>query len=332
VKHSDRARFAGSFVAAPAALASLAAIIALAAPPTRGAEWDGEPWADYTDFLSVITPAVEANVKAIAMAGHARGRELGRMGQIGDSITESAAFFRNVLLYGPSGNATGHDYEPVCSWLAYGGAQPADSNSFYADHGKGAAYGNLGGWTLGGAASAGHPTACVEVGDGVTPGNFSWALVMFGTNDIDDGGWESSVWKVAYKDFVEELVDLGVVPVLSTIPPEQAHVGDGRVEEANARVVEIADELAVPYVDFCALILHYQPGTWLGTLISADGTHPSAGGGGQDFSENGLTTTDGYAARTKLALDVAERLEEIFSEALGVEKASWGRLKGRYRK
>ncbi len=323
MKRFDRAHFASLF---------LAAITALAAPPAHAADWDGEPWADYTDFLSVLTPAVEANVKAIATAGHARGRELGRMGQIGDSITESAAFFRNVLLYGPSGNATGHDYAPIRSWLAYAGAQPADPNSFYADHGKGADYGNLSGWTLGGAVSAGHPSACVEVGDGVTPGNFSWALVMFGTNDIDDAGWDSSVWKIAYKDFVEEFIDLGVVPVLSTIPPEEAHVGDGRVEEANARIVEVADELAVPYVDFYALILHYQPGTWLGTLISSDGTHPSAGGGGQDFSENGLTTTDGYAARTKLALDVAERLKEIFDEALSVEGTSWGRLKGRYRR
>ena len=171
-----------------------------------------------------------------------------------------------------------------------------------------------------------------ETIDGVTPGNFSWALVMFGTNDIDDFGWDSSSWKTAYRDFVQELVDLAVVPVLSTIPPEQAHLGDGRVEEANARVAEVANELLVPWVDFHALILHYQPGSWLGTLISADGTHPSAGGGGQDFSEDGLTTTDGYAARTKLALDMAECVKEIFDEALSVEATSWGRLKGRYRR
>lgn len=98
---------------------------------------------------------------------------------------------------------------------------------------------------------------------------------------------------------------------MSTIPPEAAHVGDGLVESANEQIRRLAADLSIPYVDYYRWILHHQPITWHGTLIGADGTHPSAGGGGNDFSQDGLTTSDGYAARTKQALDMAEKLQAI---------------------
>jgi hypothetical protein len=230
--------------------------------------------------MSPITASVKANQQAVRAVGDANGRVLGRMGQIGDSITESSAYFRNVALIGPSSNETGHDYASIRSWLAYSGEQPADANSFYRDHGKGVPYGNEGGWRIGDAISAGHPPAGVEVGDGETPGEFSWALIMFGTNDIDDGSWDAGVWRGELAAFAQEYMDLGVIPVLSTIPPEAAHVGDGLVALANDQIRSVASELDIPYVDFEALVLHYQPETWHGTLIGPDGTHPSAGGGG----------------------------------------------------
>ena len=96
--------------------------------------------------------------------------------------------------------------------------------------------------------------------------------------------WGFAALAVAYAAFVQDLIDLGVVPVLSTIPPEGAHTGDTRVEDANNAIRALADEMRVPWVDFHALVLHYQPVGWLGTLISADGTHPSAGGRGQSLS------------------------------------------------
>ncbi len=71
----------------------------------------------------------------------------------------------------------------------------AGANSFYREHGKGSAYGNHGGWRLSDAVADGHPNDAVEIGDGTTPGDFSWALVMFGTNDIDAGNWNAAAWK-----------------------------------------------------------------------------------------------------------------------------------------
>ena len=95
----------------------------------------------------------------------------------------------------------------------------------------------------------GHPAAAVETGAGGTPGEFSWALLMFGTNDIDNGAWDAVTWKADYAAFVQDFLDLGVIPILSTIPPEAAHAGDGRVEAANAAVRSLAADLLVPHVD-----------------------------------------------------------------------------------
>jgi hypothetical protein len=310
----------------------LAASIQVITASEALAQWRGAPWADYSSFISEIDAGMEANLQAIAAVGESMGREPGRMGQIGDSITSSFAYFRNAILVGPTANETGHDYAPVRSWLSYNNQMPADANSFYRDHGKDSDYGNQSGWRLSNCIAYGHPDHCVNEGDGDEPGNFSWVLIMFGTNDIDSQNWEPTAWGNSYRDFVQDFIDLGIVPVVSTIPPEQAHVGDGKVQAANQEILQVAAELNIPFVDYYGLVLHYQPSSWNGTLISSDGTHPSAGGGGQDFSQAGLTTTDGYAARTKLTFDVAEMLrDQVFPPSSQVAATSWGRIKEGYR-
>lgn len=290
-------------------------LLFIAAPPAALAwNWDGAAWADYRPYLGTINAATKSRLQVIAAAGAAEGRVLGRLGQIGDSITESSAYFRNAVTDGVTSNGTGHDYAPIRSWLSYSGTQPADANSFYRNSGKGIPYGNRGAWTLANAVTAGHPEAGVEVGDGTVPGDFGWALVMFGTNDIDAGNWNATTWKQSVRVFLQSYIDLGVVPVVSTIPPEQAHVGDGRVQAANAALLALAAEMQLPSVDYYGLTLHFQPTTWLGTLISLDGTHPTSATAGQGFSLIAQSATDGYALRTKLTFDMAEKLRAIVFE------------------
>jgi len=289
----------------------LLTLLAAFPSPSFSWNWDGAAWADYRDYLGPIDAAMKAHLQGIAADGASLGRVEGRMGQIGDSITHSSAYFRNAMLNNITTNETGHNYDAIRSWLAYSGDQPADANSFYRDHGKGAAYGNQSGWRLSDAIAGGHPEAAVEIGNGTTPGDFCWALLMYGTNDIDVGNWNVTTWKESYRAFVQDFIDLGVIPVLSTIPPELAHVGDGRVQTANTAIQNLAEEMDVPWVDYYGVILHHQPVNWVGTLISADGTHPTAATGGRGFSQAAQTSTDGYALRTKLAFDAAEKLRAI---------------------
>ncbi len=288
----------------------LAGLTAIFPTPVTAWTWDGAEWADYSAFLGPVDAEMKEHLRKITWIGKENGRVEGRLGQIGDSITQNPAYFRNTVLFGTTDDETGHDYAPIRSWLSYSGLQPADENSFYRDHGKGADYGNHGGWRIAFAVSAGHPDRGVVIGDGVVPGEYSWALVMFGTNDID-WDWDVATWKEDLRRFVREYTAIGVVPVLSTIPPEVRHQDDGRVEAANQAILGVAWEERIPWVDFHGLILHHQPTNWHGTLIDEGGTHPSSTTDGRGFSEIAQTTTDGYALRTKLTLDMAEKLKAL---------------------
>ena len=295
-------------------------VILLSAARLAGYSWDGKPWADNSEFLSTIRQDVKDNCRTILSAGEAKGFVKGRMGQIGDSITNSMAYFNGVVCGGAKPNDTGHNYDAIRNWLADG---KADYNCWYSTNpgsSKGPAHCNNSGWTVKDAVASGHPQKIVETD------KFSWCLIMYGTNDIDkwtDSTQSAEKWKADYKAFVQGFIDLGVVPVLSTIPPEKAHVEDGRVEAANAVIKSIADELKIPFVDYYGMIIKHQPTVeqWHGGLIHEDGTHPSNGGQGSgDFSQEGLTKTAGYAARTRLTLDMAEKVREIIFENGAAEK------------
>ena len=270
--------------------------------------WEGALWADYARFIGPITVEVESNVRSIAQRGRELGREPGRVGQLGDSISNSSAFLRNVLLDGIANNETGHDYSTTLSWI---NPHSARESSFYFDGGKGPDYGNSSGWTLADLTDNGHPQRAVVAGDGKTPGNFSWAVVMIGSNDINKGNWDHARWRRSLSRFVEELIELGVVPVLSTIPPQRQHADGGKVPLANMHIRDVADEVQIPLADFHDLIFDASNRGWDGSLISDDGIHPSAGGGGRDFSRENLQRRDGYALRTKLTLDVGEVLKPL---------------------
>lgn len=310
----------------------------LVLPSSLHAAWDGASWADYSAFLTLISPEVKANCRAILAEGQNRGREPGRMGQFGDSITFTFAYFRNVIVGGTDGDQTGHDYDPIRSWVAYNGTKPADADSYYDAYGKGADYCNYSGWEIINARGVGHPQLAVETGNGSVPGNYSWALVMYGTNDVDHSSFNDAAFKDSYRGFLQDCMDLGVIPVVSTIPPRVGDMDNGHVPAANRAIRELAEEMLIPLVDYFDLVLHYQPVNWHGTLIKSDGVHPSAGGGGTLFSQEGLTTTDGYAARTKLTLDMAEKLRRIVFEdgepevEIPTEQQGMGRLKAGFRK
>lgn len=282
-------------------------MISIIAIPFRLAAytWDGKSWADYTYFMSPITWEVKENCHKIMAVGKEKGRVAGRLGFVGDSITYSMAYMATSLGAGAQYNETGHDYQPIRSWLCEGNP---GYNSWYRQHDwlKGPKHGNYSGWRISNALGAGHPKKTVR------NGNYSWCLIMYGTNDIDSG-WDAEKWKKSYKKLVQGFIDLGVIPVISTIPPERTHVKDQRCEKANDKVIELAKEMKIPYVDYYGVIKHHKPGnSWDGTLIANDGTHPT--GSGTDFSKNGITNINGNATRSKLTYDMAEKIKEIIFE------------------
>jgi len=149
------------------------------------------------------------------------------------------------------------------------------------------------------------------------------AIIMFGTNDLNDLGEDE--YREKLEAVVQRCLDHGTVVILTTIPPRH-----GFAEKA-ARFAEIvrttAGKLKVPLIDYHAEILKRRPDDWDGaldqfqgyetyevpTLIARDGIHPSnpqrlMG----DFSAEALRTS-GFGLRNYLTvLRYAEVIQTVF--------------------
>lgn len=95
----------------------------------------------------------------------------------------------------------------------------------------------------------------------------SIALIMFGTNDLHyrtADQFEADLTRI-----IDQTLAQGVIPVLSTIPPQPAQ--PDAVERFNAVIVQLATENSLPLWDYHALMLNLpnQGLTW-------DNLHPSS--------------------------------------------------------
>ncbi len=101
-----------------------------------------------------------------------------------------------------------------------------------------------------------------------------FAVVMLGTNDP---GHPDNL--VDLTTIIDKLEAQRIVPILSTIPPRSGV--ESEIAQFNAAVVQLAQQRALPLIDFYQEVLLRRPGTtWFGTLISTDGVHPTGDNGG----------------------------------------------------
>jgi hypothetical protein len=97
----------------------------------------------------------------------------------------------------------------------------------------------------------------------------SVALIMFGTND--SGGMPSATFSANLTRIVQISINMGVIPVLSTIPPKHYNPAtDGRVTEFNQIIIATARTYDVPLWNYWAAM---SPLPSEG--LDADGVHPS---------------------------------------------------------
>ncbi len=123
---------------------------------------------------------------------------------------------------------------------------------------------------------------------------------------------------------VDQFIAVGIVPVLSTIPPRTSPTFDTQLGEPyNEALRALAQQLSLPLIDFKKeLILRRPNGTWENTLISSDGVHPSGTSGiymsnSNPYDDGGDPTThttgdaalwSGYLLRTWLTV---QKIKEI---------------------
>jgi lysophospholipase L1-like esterase len=225
----------------------------------------------------------------------------GYVAQLGDSITHSMAFWTPI------------DWDEPQQYLATDDPLPAKPegrrwrDAIEGERNKGPEHGNYSGWTV---------KQLLSSVDGVLQRQQpELALIMIGTNDIAGGEVPES-----YRDDLEQVVDKCLaahcIAILNTIPPRRDHAE--AVAKVNAMVRAVAQEKAVPLVDYHAEIIRRRPeGSWQGTLISDDGVHPTAGETNVYSAEN--LNNSGYALRNWLNF-LAVR--EVYFRVLHVPSAA----------
>jgi hypothetical protein len=123
-----------------------------------------------------------------------------------------------------------------------------------------------------------------------------FAVLMLGTNDAVTGV-STSTFLANLTSIVNVLQGQKIVVVLSTLPPNATY--NNTVIAYNTAIRNYAQSSGLPLIDYYAEILARAPGTsWQNTLISSDGTHPSAFGAGYNSASNPYTPGGDPATQT----------------------------------
>ncbi len=139
------------------------------------------------------------------------------------------------------------------------------------------------------------------------------AVLMLGTNDAS-AGRKVQDYQADMTQAVDLLLERGIIPIVSTIPP---HVGKPELARSyNAALRELAKAKSLPLIDFEAEILKRRPTDWDGTLLGKGDVHPTAGQGptspaSEPTAEN--LRTSGYLLRGWLSV---KKIGEVKSVVL----------------
>lgn len=256
---------------------------------------------------------ISSNAVQIFLRGQSLGNRPNVFSKVGDSITVATPFLF-PFSWGYANLRNYAYYEPVLGYFS--GTTARDSNSF---GNTSLAAGN--GWSTRtvldpGVAAAGvcnpgeTPLACeYRV---VRP---SIALIMIGTNDV--AGVPASEYQGNLQRIVQISIDMGVIPILSTIPARNGL--DGTVAQFNQIIIATARSYDVPLWDYGSAMTNLPR---LG--LADDGVHPSwpPGGGTQfsaavDFTDENLQY--GFTLRNLMALQV---LDAIWRQVIAPNEGS----------
>lgn len=259
--------------------------------------------------VPAVGPGMTGHLEKIAARGVRFGNSPGVFAKIGDSITASPSFLQPLACQSPRWGG----WSELRGTLQFFGETPVPPGSEEAQCAVSNSYSRVGvaavpGWRAVDAllplesppGCEGLPAVTCELGL-LHP---SVALIMFGTNDLED------FTAVRFRRDLAHLVRLvsgsGTIPVISTIPPRARWPFSQRVARFNAEIAALAENRALPLWNYWRQLA--EPGVPRRGL-SDDGVHPSAlcpPCTAIDFRPSGLR--QGYALRNLGALRVLDRL------------------------
>ncbi len=246
---------------------------------------------DVPNWLSGIT----AHARQIYLHGKSLGNRANVFSRVGDSITVSPYFLTPIGLGQYDLGRYGY-LSAVIGFFSQADARQGNSfvNPPLAAGGGWSAYNLLQPGPVG---TCGADSLLVCEYKLVKP---SVALIMVGTNDSGSGSPDQ--FGGTLRQIVQTSIDMGVIPVISTIPPKRIDADQtARVNAFNEAIRAIARQYDVPLWDFWA-VMESLPNEGMST----DGLHPSVPPDGAScrFSPDNLQY--GYTVRNLTALQVLD--------------------------
>ncbi len=270
---------------------------------SRAAEWQELP------VVPALGPPLTSHLEKIASRGEQLGNRPGVFAKIGDSITASPSFLQALACWPPRLNPWGE----LRGTLGFFGRTAVPQGSEEAQCPVSNSYSRLGVAAVGGwrAADALLPRESFPECQGLPAVSCelqllrpSVALIMFGTNDLED--FTAVQFRLDLARIARLVSNAGTIPVISTIPPRATQPFSQRVARFNTEIAGLAENRALPLWNYWRQMV--GPGVPFGGL-SRDGVHPSVlcpPCTAIDFRPVGLR--QGYALRNLGALRVLDRL------------------------
>lgn len=272
------------------------------APDDVGAPRDVGPLPGEGPALPAWDSATVAHVREVRARGAAMGNRLSVFAKIGDSITESGSFLSDV----------GFGWGSVGAYTALSPAiQQFRSTALPSQDGQArnsfnrASVCATAGWTTDDALAGGASSPLRRELAALRP---AWAIVMYGTNDIDRSTVER--FRVNLNAIVDIAEAGGTVAVLSTIPDRNDGAGPAAAAlRFNDAIRAITAARHLPLLDYWAA-LQALPSHG----VSTDRIHPSVyvtGGSTEPayFTAAGLQY--GYNVRNLTAIQMLDRLRTL---------------------
>lgn len=252
-----------------------------------------------------LSPDVVESVRRIAARGRALGRERTVFSKVGDSITATQQAYN--ALGGEDVNLRAFYYlQPTLDHYMQGaisGENPFTRESLAAAIG----------WSSPVVLNPdfADPTLCLP---GESPllceyrlNNPSVALIMFGTNDVSQ--IDDSTYYFYMEQILQQSIEQGVIPVLSTIPPRVDY--EAATEAFNAVLLTLTETYQVPLWDYGAAMR-----TLPNFGLADDGVHPTIAprgvAGSADFRPGNLQY--GFVMRNLTALQMLDAVRRAVDD------------------
>lgn len=259
---------------------------------------------------SPLTAAMAQRLRAVAL--HGQGLHDNVFMKVGDSITASG-YFMGCFEGDVNGAARSWEFNilldgrtPLADAIFHFRSATLDPSTPFSRASQSARVGESAGWVVSGA-----PSPLDVEFEALRP---QFATVMYGTNDLNAGGRPDLPLEQKLNPYAEDLLAIvdrllqrGVVPVLSTIPPRTRPAEYvGLAEVMNAVVRAIAQGRQVPLVDFHGALLPLRD-----FGLSGDGVHPNleSYNSACHFDPRGLGY--GYNVRNLVTLEALERAMRV---------------------